>query len=72
MPSRVRVDQGVENADVSLFVELIRGFHRGSTIRGKSCHNQRIERPYVDVWNGVTNVYYTLFAFLESRQLLGM
>ncbi|XP_038071086.1 uncharacterized protein LOC119739983 [Patiria miniata] len=71
MPSRVRMDQGVENGDVSLIMELMRGFGRGSAIRGRSCHNQRIERAWVDVWNGVTNVYHTLFAFLESRQLLG-
>ena len=66
------MDQGVENGDVSLVMELMRGFGRGSAIRGRSCHNQRIERAWVDVWHGVTNVYHTLFAFLESRQLLGM
>ena len=29
-------------------------------------HNQRIERSWVDVWNGATNLYYDLFHFLEQ------
>ena len=38
-PSRIRVDRGVRN----LFMQLARGFERSSSIRGRSCHNQRIE-----------------------------
>ena len=71
-PSRIRVDQGVENADICLVMEIMRGFGRGSAIRGKSCHNQRIERSWVDVWDGATNVFYTKFNFFESNDMLGM
>lgn len=70
VPSRVPVDLGVENTDVCVFMEGYRGEGRGSAIRGKSCHNQRIERLSVDVWESVTNEYYDLFVYMEDRQLL--
>ena len=69
-PSRIRVDHGGENNDICDVMNILRGASRGSAIRGSSVHNQRIERLWVDVWNSVTNVYYQLFNFLESRDLL--
>lgn len=37
VPSRIRVDKGVENEDVCKFMEEYRGRDRGSAIKGKSC-----------------------------------
>ena len=39
-------------------------------ITGASIHNQRIERLWRDVHQSVTILYYRLFHFLESQQLL--
>lgn len=67
LPSRIRVDKGGENTEICSIMEQLRGTDRGSAIRGTSVHNQRIERSWVDMWNGVTNVYHDLFHFLENR-----
>ncbi|XP_052068134.1 uncharacterized protein LOC127707579 [Mytilus californianus] len=70
IPSRVRVDKGIENNDVCKFMEDLRGNGRGSAIRGKSSHNQRIERLWVDVWENVSNEYYDLFTYMEHNNIL--
>lgn len=70
VPSRVRCDQGGENNAVCMFMEVFRGSARGSALRGRSTHNQRIERLWGDVWRGVVNVYYSLFTLLENDGIL--
>jgi len=59
---RIRCDQGEENNAVCRFMEVFRGSDRGSALRGRSTHNQRIERLWGYVWRGVVNVYHICFS----------
>ena len=65
LPNLLRVDAGGENTDTVLLMNIF-----GTAITGKSVHNQRIERLWVDVWKGVINVYSGMFHKMEADNIL--
>ena len=70
LPSRVRTDKGLENVGIADYMIEKRGNNRGSIITGRSTHNQRIERLWRDVFQGVLSNYHHLFYFLEDQNFL--
>ncbi|CAH0560534.1 unnamed protein product [Brassicogethes aeneus] len=73
LPSRVRSDHGYENILVAMLNQhgpISQGLKRGSHITGKSVHNQRIERLWVDVFKEVCEAVYCELYSLEDDGLL--
>ncbi|KAH3851122.1 hypothetical protein DPMN_093603 [Dreissena polymorpha] len=67
-PRCVRTDMGLENIQIAEYMHEKRG-GRG-ILTGKSTHNQRIERLWRDVYDGVLFHYYSLFGFMEDEHIL--
>lgn len=67
-PHCVRTDMGMENVRIAEYMYERRG-DRG-ILTGKSTHNQRIERLWRDVYDGVIIFYYLLFYFMEDENIL--
>ncbi|KAH3895650.1 hypothetical protein DPMN_019815 [Dreissena polymorpha] len=68
IPKKVRSDKGLENVGVADFMLAKRG--TGSMITGRSTHNQRIERLWRDVFEGVLSYFYHLFYYMEDNRIL--
>jgi len=68
VPNRVRSDKGLENVGVADYMLSTKG--TGSMLTGKSTHNQRIERLWRDVFEGVLSLFYDLFYYMEDMGIL--
>jgi hypothetical protein len=68
VPEKVRGDRGVENVQVRDYMQSLHG--PKGFLSGRSCHNQRIERLWRDVYERVVCVYHDLFQSMEERGVL--
>ena len=67
LPIRIRSDHGTENIEVARTMLELRGVDSKPVLTGKSVHNQRIERLWVDVGFQVIQKYKDIFFCLESE-----
>ncbi|KAK6969559.1 nitrite transporter NirC, partial [Favolaschia claudopus] len=58
---------GVENIEVAVYMEEVKGPGRGSFIWGRSVHNTRIERLWYDVTHGFGKKWKVFFLDLETN-----
>ena len=69
-PMKLRTDHGTENVLVARHMLETRGVSSKPVITGKSVHNQRIERLWVDVFIYVTQQFWNIFHFIEAEHEL--
>ena len=69
IPSRIRVDGGSEFNHIETFMNLSGNVR---CIRGKSVHNQRIERLWRDVFCKVIHKYYLIFSHMEDFNIVNL
>lgn len=70
VPKMVRGDRGVENVGVRDYMRDLCG--QKGFIAGKSCHNQRNERLWRDVYGRVVEFYHDLFQEMEEKEILNI
>ncbi|VDI27398.1 Hypothetical predicted protein [Mytilus galloprovincialis] len=68
IPNKVRSDKGLEYVSVANYILIQKG--PNTMVTGKSTHNQRIERLWRDVYEGVLSYFYNLFYFKENEGYL--
>eukprot|EP00112_Aurelia_sp_Birch-Aquarium-sp1_P016476 Seg3739.2 transcript_id=Seg3739.2/GoldUCD/mRNA.D3Y31 product="hypothetical protein" protein_id=Seg3739.2/GoldUCD/D3Y31 len=65
-PLRMRTDHGTENIAMAEWLLNHHGVHKHPVLTGKSVHNQRIERLWVDMSATATSHFLNLFYYMES------
>ena len=66
VPTRIRTDHGTENVAVARVMLEIKGAETNPVLTGRSVHNQRIERLWVDFGSQVIHYFRDVFHHLES------
>ena len=70
LPSRVRTGKGLENAQIADYMIEKGGTDRGSIITGRSTHNQRIERLWRYVFQGVLSFFFFLVSLIHLASII--
>ena len=65
------MDHGGDNNDMATLMQAHRGPDHMAAIKGKSVHNQRIERLWLDLWKWSVLKFYELFRFMETEEDTG-
>ncbi|CAG7820708.1 unnamed protein product, partial [Allacma fusca] len=68
-PKAIRCDKGGENYGIARFMLSLRGIDSKAVLAGRSVHNQRIERFWVDVYRE-SQYFLAIFASMEQDGIL--
>ena len=66
VPTLIRTDHGTENVAVARAMLEIKGAETNPVLTGRSVHNHRIERLWVDLGAQVIHYFRDVFHHLES------
>ena len=66
VPTRIRTDHGTENVAVARAMLEIKGAETNPVLTGRSVHNQRIERLWVDLGAQVIHYFRDVFHHLKN------